>query len=250
MKKVLSVCLTAVFLLILIPCTTSAAPTVPSMYMRPTFNADKTHLTVEVYTYSLRWMALDVGIQFDTSALTLVSISEGVKIGAARKAGNDILTGSRDVAAANQTGYGNFIASVATSTCNVRNYDGSIVTFAFTVKNLAKAKTGYHLCVSHLTDKNGTKLVNYTPFAPDAAPAVYLQNASNPFKYGDVDGSGAIEMYDALLIMQHMVQLNEFSDEYYHYLARVSGGTEVAMYDALLVMQYLVNLIDSFPAEG
>ncbi|MBQ1965699.1 MAG: dockerin type I repeat-containing protein [Clostridia bacterium] len=250
MKKVLSVALATVFFLILIPCATSAAPAVPSLYMRPLFNETKDHLTVEIYTYGLNWTSLDVGIQFDTSALTLISITEGAKLGAARKRGADVLSAGRDVALANAKGYGNFVASIGTPNYKVTTSDGSIVVFAFAVKDLAKAKQGYHLCISHLTDTNGKKLADYTSFAPDATPVVHIKNEDNPFQYGDTNGDGKIEMYDALLIMQHLVDLNKFSDEYYYNLARVSGGSEVAMYDALLVMQYMVHLIDSFPAEG
>ena len=250
MKKFLSILLTAVLFFILIPCTTAAAPTVPSLYMRPLFNDAKNHLTVEVYTYGLNWTSLDLGIQFDTSALTLVSITEGAKIGSARRRGTDILSGSRDVASANQIGYGNFVASVATPNYKVTRDNGAIVVFAFTVKNLAKAKVGYNLCISHLTDQNGTKLRNYTSFAPDATPIVHLPNANNPFKYGDLTGDG-VDIYDAMLVLQHIVGTESFTfDEFHLNSAKVSGESEITIYDAMLILQRVVGINSVFPAEG
>lgn len=248
MKKLISMALCLIFVFLLVPCTLTAAPAVPTLYMRPIFNEDKTHLTVEVYTYGLNWTSLDLGIQFDPAALELQAITDGVKIHSARTRGHDILTGSRDVAAANGIGYGNFVASVVSTNCRVTSYDGAIVIFSFTVKDLESAKTGYHLCVSHLTGTNGTPLINYTPFLPDAKPVVTLPNEENPFRYGDLTGDG-VDMYDALLVMQYLVNLEDL-DEYHKYVAAVSGQAEVSMYDALLIMQYLVDIIDSFPAEG
>ncbi len=248
MKKILSVILTTVLILTLVPCFTSAAPAVPSLYMRPQFNEAKNHLTVEVYTYGLNWTSLDLGIQFDTTALTLISVTDGGKIGAARRKNVDIMTGSRDVASANALGYVNFIASVATPNYKVTTTDGAIVVFAFTVKDLAKAKMGYHLCVSHLTDSKGKKLQDYTAFSPESTPVVHLSNANNPFRYGDLTGDG-VDIYDAMLVLQYIVGTESF-DEYHINSAKVSGESEISIYDAMLILQRVVGLNSIFPVEG
>ena len=249
MKKVLSVALVTVFFLMLLPRATSAAPTVPSLYMRPLFNETKDHLTVEIYTYGLNWTSLDVGIQFDTSALTLISITEGAKLGAARKRGADVLSAGRDVATANAQGYGNFVASIGTSNYKVTTSDGAVVVFAFAVTDLQSAKVGYHLCVSHLTDANGKKLADYTAFAPDATPVVHIKNEDNPFQYGDTSLDGNVTISDAMVIMQYKAQLVTM-DEYQIYVGDVSGDQELTISDAMVIMQYLAEIIPSLPAEG
>ncbi len=251
MKRILSFVLVFLLSFGLFSGITSTAATIPSIYMRPVFNSEKTTLTVEVYTHGLRWTEFDGGIQFDPSAMTLISVTEGGKVVAARakaqEKGFDLLSASRDVAQSNQAGYCNFVAVVGWKDCNMTYYAGSVVFFTFAVKDLAKAKTGYHLCLNTLTDTNGKALVSYTPFAL-SSPVVYLSNEKNPFQYGDLTGNG-VDMYDALLVMQYLVDLVEL-EEYQRFAASTSGGTEVSMYDALLIMQYLVDMIEVFPVEG
>lgn len=251
MKKVLSFALVLLLSFGFLSTFTSTAATIPSVYMRPVYNEDKTMLTVEVYTNGLRWTEFDGGIQFDPTAMTLISVTEGGKIVSARAKANekgfDILSSSRDVAQSNQVGYCNFIAVSGWQDYNVTSYAGSVVFFTFAIKDLAKAKTGYHLCINTLTDINGKAMVSYTPFAL-SSPVVYLSNEKNPFQYGDLTGNG-VDMYDALLVMQYLVDLVEL-EEYQRFAASTSGGTEVSMYDALLIMQYLVDMIEVFPVEG
>ncbi len=251
MKKILSFVLILLLSVGLLSGITSTAATVPSVYMRPVFNAEKTMLTVEVYTSGLRWTEFDGGIQFDPSAMTLVSVTEGGVIVSARananKNGKDVVSASRDIAKSNEAGYCNFVAVSGWKECNMIPYAGSVVFFTFAVKDLAKAKTGYHLCINTLTDTNGKALVSYTPFAL-SSPVAYLSNDKNPFRYGDLTGDG-VDMYDALLVMQYLVDLVEL-ESYQKFAASTSGGTEVSMYDALLIMQYLVDLVDAFPVEG
>lgn len=247
MKKVISFALATVFVLVLMPGLSSTAATVPSVYMRPIMNADKTNLTVEIYTNGLKWTAADLGIQFDPAAMTLLSVTEGAKISSARARGFDFVVGNRDLSQSNAAGYCNFVAVTGSSTCSMTSYAGPVVVYTFAVKNLEGAKTGYHLCINTLTNANGTPLVTYTSF-PLASPVVHTPNAENPFKYGDLTGNG-VDMYDALLVMQYLVDMVEL-EEYQKYAARVSGGADVSMYDALLIMQYLVDMIETFPAEG
>lgn len=251
MKKTISFVLVLALFFVLLSGVTSTAATIPSIYMRPVFNSDKTALTVEVYTNGLRWTEFDGGIKFDPSAMTLISVTEGGKVVAARakaqEKGFDIITASRDVAKSNEAGYCNFIAVSGWKDCNMTFYTGSVVFYTFSVKDLEKAKTGYHLCINTLTDSNGKALASYAPFDL-STPVVYLPNEKNPFLYGDLTGNG-VDMYDALLVMQYLVDMVEL-EEYQRYTARVSGGTEVSMYDALLIMQYLVDMIETFPVEG
>ena len=77
---------------------------------------------------------------------------------------------------------------------------------------------------------------NATP-APTAAPSCSMT--------GDVNGSGAIDIVDALLIAQAYVGLNPSG--YNAACADVNCSGTVDIVDALLVAQYYVGLISSFP---
>lgn len=248
MKKVISFALALIFVFALLPGISSTAATIPYIYMRPIMNSDKTTLTVEIYTNGLRWTAIDTGIQFDTSALTLQTVTEGSKIATAKGRGYDFITDFRAVSQSNAAGYCNFVAVTGSSTCNMTAYAGPVVVYTFAVKDLAKAKTGYHLCLNTLTNASGTALLNYTSFAL-SSPVVHIANDKNPFKYGDVNMDGTVNVYDAMLVMQVVVNVASL-EEFQTYLAKVSGGTAVSVYDAMYIMQYVVHLIDSFPAEG
>ncbi|MBQ6707265.1 MAG: dockerin type I repeat-containing protein [Clostridia bacterium] len=248
MKKVISFVLATVFVLVLMPGLSSTAATVPSVYMRPIMNADKTNLTVEIYTNGLKWTAADLGIQFDPAAMTLLSVTEGSKISSARARGFDFVVGNRDLSQSNAAGYCNFVAVTGSSTCSMTSYAGPVVVYTFAVKNLGEAKTGYHLCINTLTNANGTPLVTYTSF-PLASPVVHTPNAENPFKYGDVNMNGNVDSFDATLILRQVVGKSDLTEEYQKKAALVSGRSELTTFDATLILRYLVGKIESFPAE-
>ena len=225
MKKVISFALALIFVFALLPGISSTAATIPYIYMRPIMNSDKTTLTVEIYTNGLRWTAIDTGIQFDTSALTLQTVTEGSKIATAKGRGYDFITDHRDMTA----------------------YAGPVVVYTFAVKDLAKAKTGYHLCLNTLTNASGTALLNYTSFAL-SSPVVHIANDKNPFKYGDLNQDG-IDVYDAMLVLQYVVGTTSL-EEYQKYAAKVSGESEISIYDAMLILQRVVGVVTTFPVEG
>lgn len=66
--------------------------------------------------------------------------------------------------------------------------------------------------------------------------------------YGDINESGTIDASDALLALQHSVQLITLEDGAFM-AANVDGNDSVDASDALLILQYSVKLIDSFPVE-
>ncbi len=251
MKKTISFVLVLALFFVLLSGVTSTAATIPSIYMRPVFNSDKTALTVEVYTNGLRWTEFDGGIKFDPSAMTLISVNEGGKIVSARakaqEKGFDIITASRDVAKSNEAGYCNFIAVSGWKDCNMTFYAGSVVFYTFSVKDLEKAKTGYHLCINTLTDANGKSLASYASFDL-STPVVYLPNEKNPFLYGDLNQDG-IDVYDAMLVLQFVVGTTTL-EEYQKYAAKVSGESEISIYDAMLILQRVVGVVTTFPVEG
>ncbi len=86
-----------------------------------------------------------------------------------------------------------------------------------------------------------TDSVNYLPFLGTGS--------SNPLA-GDVSLNGAVQAYDASLILKYVVNpgvdtLNALQQS----VADVSGEMGITAYDASLVLQYVVGLISSFPAE-
>ncbi len=249
MKKKLAFFLALVLFAAVLSVAVSSAQTVPALYMKPTVNAEKNTLTLEVFTNGLRWTAFDGGIRFDPEALTLTSVTEGSKIGKARGKGFDFITDYREIATSNQLGYCNFVAVTGSSTCKMTNYSGPVVVFSFAVKDLAKAKVGYDLCLNTLTDASGQPLLEYTPFAPDDPPKVHLANGENPFLYGDVDMDDRVSVYDALLVLDASVGAVTL-EEYQKYLALVNGENEISIYDALAILDYAVGKIEAFPVEG
>lgn len=248
MKKTVAFVLALVFVLVLTPGLSSTAATVPSVYMRPIMNADKTNLTVEIYTNGLKWTAADLGIKFDPAAMTLVSVTEGSKISSARARGFDFVVGNREIAQSNAAGYCNFVAVTGSSTCNMTSYAGPVAVYTFAVKDLAGAKTGYHLCINTLTNANGTPLVTYTSF-PLASPVVHTPNGENPFVYGDVSMDGKVSITDAMLIMQYKADMITM-EEFQQYCGDVSGDRSVTVTDAMLIMQWLAGMITEFPSQG
>lgn len=248
MKKILAFTLVLALSFALFSGITSTAATIPSIYMRPVLNSDKTNLTVEVYTNGLCWTAFDGGIKFDPSAMTLLTVNQGAKISSAQAKGFDFITDHRDIDQSNAAGYCNFVAVTGASDCNMTKYAGSVVVYTFAVKDLAKAKTGYSLCLNTLTDATGKALASYAPFAL-SAPVEYLPNEKNPFRYGDLNANGKIDPFDATLILRSLVGKTTL-EEYQKLAAAVSGRATLSPFDATLILRYLVGKIDSFPVES
>ncbi|MBN2442399.1 MAG: PKD domain-containing protein [Spirochaetales bacterium] len=65
---------------------------------------------------------------------------------------------------------------------------------------------------------------------------------------GDVNGDGAADIVDALLIAQYYVDLNP--QNFDSTVANVNGDNNIDIVDALLVAQYYVNLIDELTGCG
>ena len=67
--------------------------------------------------------------------------------------------------------------------------------------------------------------------------------------YGDVNGDGEVEAYDAALVLQYAVAMIEF-DEWQITNGDVDGNGNVAAYDAALILQFAVGIINEFPVEN
>jgi hypothetical protein len=74
--------------------------------------------------------------------------------------------------------------------------------------------------------------------------------------YGDVDGNGFVEAYDASISLQYFVGMDPIPEidplpwELIRIIAAdVDGNGSVESYDASLILQFFVGIIDVFPAE-
>ncbi len=246
MKKALALLLAFAFALGLSLGVIAEEEVLPHIYMKTALNDAQNNLTVELYTDGKKWTAIDFGLKFDPAALNLESVNVGSKIlTAIDRGGYDFITMHRDIAESNSAGFCNFVAAVGNETCNMTRYAGPVVVFTFSVKDLTKARASLDICLATMVDKDGNALLDYTSYGPSDPPVAYESHQVDLFRYGDLNRNG-IDMYDALLIMQHLVDMVELN-EYQLAAAKVSGNEELSMYDALLIMQYLVDIIDKFP---
>ena len=83
-------------------------------------------------------------------------------------------------------------------------------------------------------------IVNYSESGYNNTPQIF---------YGDVDGNGEVQAFDAALALQYSAELIEF-EEWQILAGDVDGNGIVQAYDAALILQYSAGLIDEFPMEG
>lgn len=227
----------------------SGAEELPPLYMTHSLNEAQDLLTVELYTDGLKWTALDFGLKFDPQVLTLETVTVGRKVLSAQERGGfDFLTMHKEIEASNRAGFCNFVAVVGSETCNMTAYAGSIVVFTFSVTDKTKARAAFDICVATLVDKNGTPLLNYTPYGVDQPPVSYQSETAKLFRYGDLNRDG-VDVFDAMMIMQYVVGSLPLN-EYQLAAAKVCGDSEVSVFDAMMIMQYVVGSLSSFPAES
>jgi endonuclease I len=67
--------------------------------------------------------------------------------------------------------------------------------------------------------------------------------------YGDIDGNGAVEAYDASLVLQYVVQLVTGWETWQFTAADVDGNSVIDVYDAALILRYVNDIIDIFPVQ-
>ena len=77
---------------------------------------------------------------------------------------------------------------------------------------------------------------------------VALKIEFNNTIYGDVDGNGEVQAYDASLVLQNVIELIDFNENQI-FTADVDGNGQIQAYDASLILQYIVGIIDEFPLE-
>lgn len=78
------------------------------------------------------------------------------------------------------------------------------------------------------------------------ANSLELMETEEPGVRGDVDGSGSVDYFDAMLIMQHFAGITGES-ELDTGAADVDGSGVIDFFDAMYVLQYFAGSIDEFP---
>lgn len=68
-------------------------------------------------------------------------------------------------------------------------------------------------------------------------------------KYGDVDGSGSVNILDASVIVDHCLEIETLTGDRFT-AADVDGSSSVNILDASLIVDYILEQITSFPVEN
>lgn len=77
--------------------------------------------------------------------------------------------------------------------------------------------------------------------------AIPVQAAIPPQDYGDVDGSGNVDIMDVTALQNHLAQIENI--RYYLYeAADVNGDASINIYDATIIQRYLAGYLDEFPS--
>lgn len=69
-----------------------------------------------------------------------------------------------------------------------------------------------------------------------------------PLDPGDIDGSGSVNVSDAILVLRRIVGLTELNPEQLK-AADVDGSSGINVLDAILILRHIVGLITEFPVE-
>ena len=73
------------------------------------------------------------------------------------------------------------------------------------------------------------------------------QAAIPPQDYGDVDGSGNVDIMDVTALQNHLACIESL--QYYLYeAADVNGDASINIYDATIIQRYLAGYLDEFPS--
>ena len=124
---------------------------------------------------------------------------------------------------------------------DVNDYsNGEILYVTFTIPETTEEGT-YPITVScvlqNTCDQTGALIPTITV---NGSVTVYT------FMYGDVDGDGEVNVFDAILTLQY---LNGWSVNINTSAADVDGDGEINVFDVILMLQYLNGWFDKFPVE-
>lgn len=100
-------------------------------------------------------------------------------------------------------------------------------------------------------DENGNKVSSDATFVPTSkTTATYTAKFSRVLVYGDLDGNYAVDISDALFVLQVAIgKTNNITDDQ-NISGDVDGDGVITINDALLVLHKSVGKIDKFPIEN
>jgi len=90
---------------------------------------------------------------------------------------------------------------------------------------------------------------DWTQYPQDTFSYLGYHNYEAAVTYGDVDGNGIVEAYDAALTLQYIVMLITGWEEWQITAADVDGTTIIDAYDASLILRYVNGIITQFPVQ-
>ena len=117
------------------------------------------------------------------------------------------------------------------------------------VVDTAELELGEYLCnlVLNTNDPN-----NMSVIIP-----VNLEVTENALSYGDVDGNGTVQAFDAAITLQYSIGLDPIPtidpipwENWRLLTADVDGNGSLQAFDSSLILQYTLGLITSFPVQG
>ncbi len=97
-------------------------------------------------------------------------------------------------------------------------------------------------------DTSGEFNICYVNANLPANSEIAVTVTTNTVEFGDVDGNGEIQAYDASLVLQNVVGLVDFTETQITN-ADVDGNGQIQAFDASLILQFVVGIIDEFPVE-
>lgn len=89
----------------------------------------------------------------------------------------------------------------------------------------------------------------WTQYPQDTFSYLGFHEFDQVINYGDVDGNGEVEAYDAALVLQYIVVLITGWDGDQLMAADVDGNAVIDCYDASLILRYVNGVIDVFPVQ-
>jgi uncharacterized protein YjdB len=116
---------------------------------------------------------------------------------------------------------------------------------AWSSSNLSVATVDAYGIVKALRSGNATIMVKTIDGSQEASCAVTVSVNRTGFISGDINGDGKINVIDAVLTLQHVLQIAELDEESWTY-ADVNGDDIVNVLDVTLIMQFALGVIESF----
>ena len=89
----------------------------------------------------------------------------------------------------------------------------------------------------------------WTQYPEDTFSYLGYHDFEQIVNYGDVDGNGEVEAYDASLVLQYIVVLISGWDIEQITVANVDGNAIIDAYDASLILRYVNDIINIFPVQ-